>query len=29
MARLDLLFIILTTWCIGIVGALTFRLLAS
>ena len=28
MARLDLLFIVLMTWCIGIVGALTFRLLA-
>lgn len=28
MARLDFLFIVLLTWCIGIVGALTFRLLA-
>ena len=28
MARLDFLFIVLMTWCLGIVGALSFSLLA-
>ena len=28
MARLDILFVLLMTWCIGLVGALTFTLLS-
>jgi hypothetical protein len=28
MGRLDILFIVLMTWCAAIVGALTFTLLA-
>jgi hypothetical protein len=28
MARLDILFVILMTWCVGLVGALTFTLFA-
>jgi len=28
MARFDFLFVILMTWCIGLIGALTFTLLA-
>lgn len=28
MSRLDILFIVLMTWCVGVVGALTFSLLA-
>jgi len=28
MARLDILFIVLMTWCIGLVGVLTFTLFA-
>lgn len=27
MSRLDFLFIVLMTWCVGVVGALTFSLL--
>ena len=28
MGRLDFLFMILMTWCVGIIGALSFTLLA-
>jgi hypothetical protein len=28
MARFDILFIVLTTWCVGLVGALAYTLFA-
>jgi hypothetical protein len=29
MARIDFLFVVLLTWCVGVVGALIYTLLAS